>query len=169
MYYFIEYKNTLPSQCNEKQAILQLGRMRKKESHMDAEKNKAVLGRVITEVFNQGNYQVLPDLFNPDFIEHQFGLHPTIAGIQSDVEYLRRSFPDLKLTIEDMATTEDKVWVRMTARGTNTGGIMGPPNGKTFEIAVFDLCRFRDGKIVEHWGSPDRFAMLAQLGLLPRG
>jgi predicted ester cyclase len=45
---------------------------------------------------------------------------------------------------------------------------MGPPNGKTFEIAVFDVVRFADGKIVEHWGSPDRFALLAQLGLLPK-
>jgi len=45
---------------------------------------------------------------------------------------------------------------------------MGPPNGKSFKIAVFDVCRFKDGKMVEHWGSPDRFALLAQLGLLPQ-
>ena len=45
----------------------------------------------------------------------------------------------------------DKVWVRMTARGTNHGGVMGPPNGKSFEIAVFDVCKFEEGKIVEHW------------------
>jgi predicted ester cyclase len=31
-----------------------------------------------------------------------------------------------------------------------------------------DGCRFEDGKIVEHWGVPDRFALLAQLGLLPQ-
>ena len=28
-------------------------------------------------------------------------------------------------------------------------------------------CRFENGKIVEHWGVPDRFALLHQLGLLP--
>jgi predicted ester cyclase len=56
----------------------------------------------------------------------------------------------------------------MTARGTNRGGFMGPPNGKSFKIAVFDVVRFKDGKIVEHWGSPDRFALLVQLGLLPQ-
>ena len=136
---------------------------------MDTEKNKTVFRRVIAEGFNQGNYQVLPELFNPDFIEHQFGLHPTIAGVQSDMEYLRQKFSDFTLTIEEMTDVEDRVWARMTARGTNDGGFMGPPNGKKFEIAVFDLCRFQDGKIVEHWGSPDRFALMAQLGLLPRG
>jgi predicted ester cyclase len=44
---------------------------------------------------------------------------------------------------------------------------MGPPTGKAMSITVFDSCRFEQGKIVEHWGSPDRFALLAQLGLLP--
>lgn len=43
---------------------------------------------------------------------------------------------------------------------------MGPPNGKAFEITVFDLLRFEEGRIVEHWGSPDRYAQLVQLGLL---
>jgi predicted ester cyclase len=31
-----------------------------------------------------------------------------------------------------------------------------------------DVCRFENGKIVEHWGVPDRFAVMAQLGLLPQ-
>jgi len=31
-----------------------------------------------------------------------------------------------------------------------------------------DIFRFEDGKIVEHWGVPDRFHQLAQLDLLPR-
>ena len=135
---------------------------------MSTEENKAVFRRVIEEVFNNGNYSVLPELFEPDFIEHQFGLHPTLAGMQADVEYLRRTFPDLHLTIEDMIAAGDHVWGRMTARGTNSVGFMGPPNGKTFSIAVFDQCRFAKGKIVEHWGSPDRLAQMAQLDLLPR-
>jgi predicted ester cyclase len=130
--------------------------------------NKAVFTRMISEVFNQGQYQVLPELFTPDYIEHQFGLHTTLAGMQSDVEFLRSTFPDLVLTIEELAAVDDKVWARMTARGTNTVGLFGPPNGKKFEIAVFDLCRFENGRIAEHWGSPDRFAQMAQLGLLPK-
>jgi predicted ester cyclase len=130
--------------------------------------NQVILRQVIEEAFNKGQYDVLRRHFNPDFIEHQFGLHATIEGMQGDIQFLRTAFPDFNLTIDEMAPDGDKVWVRMTARGTNLGGFMGPPNRKTFEIAVFDLLRFKDGKIVEHWGSPDRFAMLAQLGLLPQ-
>jgi predicted ester cyclase len=135
---------------------------------MTAEKNREAVREVIEEAFNKGNYAVLHTHFRPDFIEHQFGLHATIAGMQADIEILRKAFPDFHLTIEDLAADGDKVWVRMIARGTNRGGFMGPPNGKTFAIAVFDQLRFKDGQIVEHWGSPDRFALLAQLGLLPQ-
>ena len=134
---------------------------------MSAEQNLETVRKVITEAFNKGNYAALRDCFRPDFVEHQFGLHPTLEGMQRDIEFLRRAFPDFHLTIDEIVAVGEKVWLRMTARGTNLGGFMGPPNGKTIRVTVFDVCRFEDGKIVEHWGSPDRFAMLAQLGLLP--
>ena len=135
---------------------------------MSTEQNQNAFHQVITEAFNKGNYDVLYSYFNTDFIENQFGLHPTIEGFKGDIQFLRTAFPDLTLIIEDMVADGDKVWARMIARGTNQGGFMGPPNGKSFEATVFDMCRFEDGKIVEHWGSPDRFAILAQLGLLPK-
>jgi predicted ester cyclase len=43
-----------------------------------------------------------------------------------------------------------------------------PPMGRSFAITVMDVCRFENGKIVEHWGVPDRFHQMTQLGLLPR-
>jgi predicted ester cyclase len=55
----------------------------------------------------------------------------------------------------------------MTATGTNLGPFMGPPTGKTIQNTVFDVLRIQDGKITDHWGVPDRFAVLSQLDLLP--
>jgi predicted ester cyclase len=135
---------------------------------MSAGQNQAALRAIITEAFNQGRYEVLQQRVRPDFVEHQFGLHPTLEGMQGDIQFLRTAFPDFNLTIEELVEAGDKVWVRMTATGTNRGGFMGPPNGKSFEITVFDECRFEGGQLVEHWGSPDRFALLSQLGLLPQ-
>lgn len=132
------------------------------------QKNQTAFRQIIGEAFNKGNYRALHEHVHPDFIEHQFGLHATIAGMQGDIQFLRTAFPDFNLTIEGIVVDEDKIWARMTARGTNHGGFMGPPNGKSFEVAVFDTCRFANGKMVEHWGSPDRFALLVQLGLLPQ-
>jgi predicted SnoaL-like aldol condensation-catalyzing enzyme len=38
---------------------------------------------------------------------------------------------------------------------------------KPVGIDVVDICRFSNGKLVEHWGVPDRFALLHQIGALP--
>ncbi len=134
---------------------------------MSSIQNHEVLRQVIEEGFNKGNYEALNPLFAPDYQEHQFGLKQTLDGLKKDIQYLRTAFPDLHLTIEDLVADGDKVWIRMTAHGTNRGPLLGPPTGKTMTITVMDVCRFENHKIVEHWGVPDRFAQLAQLGLLP--
>jgi hypothetical protein len=46
--------------------------------------------------------------------------------------------------------------------------LFGPPSGRPIDITVVDIARIVDGRIVEHWGVPDRFALLAQTGALGR-
>lgn len=136
---------------------------------MSAEQNKEVFRRVIEEGFNKGNMDALDECFHPAYIEHQFDLPPTLEEFKGSIRYLRNMFSPFSLTIDDMVADGDKVWVRMTGRGTNSQPFMGrPPTGKPYAITVFDICRFENGKITEHWGVPDRFHMLAQLGLLPQ-
>lgn len=134
---------------------------------MNKEEMVSVFTEIITRAFNEQKFDVLEKYFDPVYVEHQFGLKPTLQGLQEDIESLHRSFPDFKLTIEETIIDGDKLWARMTARGTNTGGFMGPPNGKSFLASVVDIIRFKDGRIIDHWGVPDRFAIIAQLGMLP--
>ncbi|MEP7137122.1 MAG: ester cyclase [Chloroflexota bacterium] len=136
---------------------------------MSVEQNIITMRRVIEEGFNKGNLKALDDCFAPTYKEHQFDLakNPSLEGFKSAIQYLRHSFSDFSLTIEDMSPDQDKVWIRMTARGKNTTEFMGrPPTGRSFAFTVIDVCRFENGKIVEHWGVPDRFHMLLQLGFL---
>ncbi len=142
--------------------------MSTEEINGSPEQNQDVLRRVIEEGFNKGNYAALDPLFATGYREHQFGLKTTLQGFKEDIHYLRTGFPDIHLTIEDSTADADTVWIRMTARGTNRGPFLGPPTGKPITITVMDVCRFENGKIVEHWGVPDRFAVMAQLGLLPQ-
>jgi predicted ester cyclase len=67
----------------------------------------------------------------------------------------------LRLTIEAIVETSDTVWARSKATGVD------PRSGKQVTIDVIDICRFAEGKLVEHWGVPDRFALLHQIGALP--
>ena len=136
--------------------------------HGDGERNKAVFRVVVEEGFSKGNLAALDDYFPPHFIEHQFDLSPTLEGMKGSIRYLRTMFPDFQLTVEDIVADGDKVWARLTGRGTNTTKFLGrPPTGRPFTITVFDVCRFENGKIVEHWGVPDRFHQLVQFGVIP--
>ena len=88
------------------------------------------------------------------------------AGVKAVIASLRRAFSDFRLEIEDLAVDGDKVWLRMTGSGTNDGPFMGnEPTGRRMRVDVFDLIRVVDGKMVEHWGVPDRLGSLFQLGL----
>jgi predicted ester cyclase len=142
--------------------------MSREDNNGSSEQNQDVLRRVIEEGFNKGNYAALDPLFATGYREHQFGLKTTLEGLKEDIQYLRTAFPDIHWTIEESIAGAEKVWIRMTARGTNRGPFIGPPTGKPMTITVMDVCLFENGKIVEHWGVPDRFALLAQLGLLPQ-
>ena len=125
--------------------------------------------RLIEEGFNEGNLDVADELIANDLAEHQnFGTNhaPGPEGVKAVIGSLKRAFPDFRLEIEDAAVSGDTVWLRMTGRGTNDGPYMGhPPTGRTMQASVFDALRVENGKIVEHWGVPDRLGVLFQLGL----
>jgi steroid delta-isomerase-like uncharacterized protein len=131
---------------------------------------EAVVRRLIEEGFSQGRLAVADELIAPDVIEHQsFGPeHPAgPEGVKRVIASLRRAFPDFRLEIAELAVQGDLVWIRNVATGTNDGSYTGyPATGRSMRIDVFDLLRVRDGKIVEHWGSPDRLGALHQLGLV---
>jgi predicted ester cyclase len=133
--------------------------------------NEELVRRVIDEGFSQGKLEVIDEIFAPDAIEHQFrGLGQPQSGpegVKAVVSGLRASFPDLRYTIEDLAIDGDKVWVRMVGYGTNLGPYMGQPaTGQSIAIDVIDIVRIKDGRIVEHWGVPDRLGAMMQMGIL---
>ena len=130
----------------------------------------SVARKLIEEGFNNGDLGVAAELTAADCVEHQdFGPgHPDGPdGVVSVISSLRRAFSDFRLEIEDLAVDRDMVWLRMTATGTNDGPFMGhPPTGRRIHVPVFDALRVRGGRVVEHWGVPDRLGVLFQLGLV---
>ena len=136
---------------------------------MSSEKNVETFRKLMIEGFSRGNVQVIDEVFGPDFVEHQDGISPPNAeGVKGAISFLHAAMPDLTIVIDEVIAHGDKTWARMTAHGTNTGPFMGmPPTNRSYTITVIDICRFVDGKIVEHWGVADRLAQLSQLGLFP--
>jgi predicted ester cyclase len=136
---------------------------------MTIETNIAATRRLIEKGFSQGDLSVCDELVSPSCQEHQRGLRPGIDGAKETIRTLHAWFSDFRLVIEDLVASGDTVWIRNRGTGVNTGSVMGrPPTGRSFEITVFDVLRFEDGKLVEHWGVPDQLGMLVQLGLFGR-
>lgn len=130
----------------------------------------AVMQRIFDEGFSAGDGSVVDEICSPDMVEHQFGLAGTgadaISRLKAAIHDVHAAVPDIAFTIEDSAQSGDIVWVRVRARGTATGPFFGPPSGRQVDFTVLDVARIVDGLIAEHWGVPDRFAMLAQTGVL---
>jgi predicted ester cyclase len=138
----------------------------------DSRRPYHVMRRIFEEGFATGDTSVVDQLCSPGLVEHQFGLAATgeqaREHVKAAIRDVHTAVPDISFSIEDAAEQGDKIWVRVRARGTATGPFFGPPSNNPIDITVFDLARVVDGRIVEHWGVPDRFAMLAQTGLLAR-
>ena len=141
---------------------------------MSTEDNKKTARRIVLELFNAGNVNLIDSLFSPDFVDHALPpeVSPTRDGFRSMIPILRQAFPDLEYTIEDQIAEGDKVAQRLTGRGTLKGEFMGmQPTGKTAIWQEMHWHRFdASGLLVEHWDTTDSLGMLTQLGAgLPLG
>ncbi|SFI26682.1 SnoaL-like polyketide cyclase [Microbacterium saccharophilum] len=137
----------------------------------DMNERTNVLERMLQEGFATGNTDIVDELCDPGIVEHQFGLAgvgaDAIGKIKRAIAEVHRGMPDLRFTIEDAVESGDTAWVRAEGMATNTGPFLGPPTGRPVRFTVIDIARIHDGRIVEHWGVPDRFAILMRLGRIP--
>jgi predicted ester cyclase len=131
-----------------------------------------VMRRIFDEGFATGQTAVVDELCAADLVEHQFGMAgagaEAIQHVKDAIRDVHAMAPDMSFTIQDSVERGDTIWVRVRAQGTATGPFFGPPSGRPVDITVVDIARIVNGRIVEHWGVPDRFALLAQTGILSR-
>jgi steroid delta-isomerase-like uncharacterized protein len=137
---------------------------------VSAEGNKAVIRRLIEEVYNEGNLDVVDELMAPDIFdhaavpEHQHG----IDGFKHVMEWVRQFSFDVHYDIDDIIAEGEKVAVRMTQSGTHTGAVRGiSPTGKSFSVDYVHWFRLANGKVAEMWAVRDDLTRLQQLDLIP--
>ena len=136
---------------------------------MSLEQNKALVRRAY-EGFNDGNVNILDEVFAPDYVAHFPGTEPVEGrdAAKQLVGAFMEAFPDLQFTIEDQIAEGDKVVTRWTAAGMHTA--TGPDNTTSDRQVTFsgiDVHRVVGGKIAEHAGISDNLGVLQQLGGVP--
>ena len=131
--------------------------------------NKKLVRRYVEEIANQGKADAADEIIGADYVYHGEGPEGTGPEVVKQFNSMyRTAFPDLHLTIEDMIAEGDRVVVRVTARGTNSGPMMDQPaTGKKIEVRSIFIVRIANGKVVEEWENIDELSMMRQLGLMP--
>jgi predicted ester cyclase len=95
---------------------------------------------------------------------------PTGGGIgtmRAGWQQMLDSFPDIRITIDDMIESGDRLAARISLRATNTGHYRrADATNQYAEWTGFLWITMRDGKIARFHGQTDRFAVLQQLGFI---
>jgi predicted ester cyclase len=123
---------------------------------MSVEENKALVSRAQGVLWNHtGNLDAAAELFAPDHVE----------DAKQEAANVRRGFPDLESTIEDLIAERDKIVAHWRAQATHRGEYMGiPPTGNRVNFTGISIYRIEGGKIAESWGVSDLLGMMQQLG-----
>src|SRR4029453_4009351 len=119
--------------------------------------------RMFDEGFATGETAVVDELCAADLVEHQFGMAgvgaDAIEHVKQAIREVHRTTPDISFTIEDSDERGDTIGGRGRARGPGPAPFFGPPGGGPVDLPVVGVARVVGGRIVEHWGVPDRFAL----------
>jgi steroid delta-isomerase-like uncharacterized protein len=119
------------------------------------------------EAVNKGNLDVFHEVFAANVKDHDPApdQDPGPQGFIAFFTDMRTAFPDLKVAVEDMVADDEQVAIAYTITGTHQGNFLGiPATGKKIEARGVQIAKFKDGKIVERWGSSDELGMLKQIG-----
>ena len=135
---------------------------------MDIEKNKRVALEYF-DAFVAGDKAWWEKNVAPDFRRHDPGLPYQVIGppgLQHHHDVLLTGVPDLNLHIHTVVAENDKVLACLRFRGTHKGDFFGiAPTGNPIDVEVFDLFRFQDNRLIEHWAMVDTLGLMRQLGV----
>jgi len=90
-----------------------------------------------------------------------------IDGMRQHLIDVRKTYPDLKMTIIRQFSNGDTVISEFIMEGTHMGEWLGmKPTGKKLWMTGVDIDKLADGKIVEHGGAVNTFETLFEAGII---
>jgi ketosteroid isomerase-like protein len=126
--------------------------------------NRDIFMAIIDRGFSKGDLSVADEICAHDLVEHQYPIKAHLTGaeiLKDQIASARTTVNNLTLVPEQVVEVDDAVWALLRGSGTEAR------SGKPVSFYVMDICRFKDARLIEHWGVPDRFAILHQTGALP--
>lgn len=131
-----------------------------------AQHGRALIHRLVEQVWNQHDLQALSDVYADDVIVEGLSDEPAegLQNVRLILQGLNEAFPDMQYTVLDVLSEGDRVAVRWSARGTHQGDFMGIPatrrNANCSGISIF---RLHQGKIVHAWIAANMMELLQHI------
>lgn len=133
-------------------------------------RNKHAARRLYEEGLNQGRFEVIDEVVDPDFVNHAAPPNAPTGpeGAKATFRMIRDAAPDYHLAIHHVIAEDDLVVVHGTGdTGRMEGEFLGVDvTGRSAEIPQAHIFRFRDGRIVEHWGIRHDLPAMRELGVV---
>lgn len=138
---------------------------------MSTATNKAIVSRYNEQVWNHGRLDLADEFLAENVVEHGA---PQIPGmnmrdsLKAIIGGLRKSMPDVQVTLHEVIAEDDKVVTYWTMKATHQGELMGvPATGKQLTNAGVAIYRLAGARIVEIRGFSDTLGLMQQLGVVP--
>jgi steroid delta-isomerase-like uncharacterized protein len=136
-----------------------------------SDQSKAIVRRYLEDVFAQEDLDAIPELFAPDYVEHDPASEEEIRGhdgVRRDLSIYQSAFSDIAITVEDQIAEGDRVATRASLRATHVEELFGvPPTGNRVSVTGTVVHRVSGGKLAEGWWNWDTLALLRQIGAIP--
>jgi steroid delta-isomerase-like uncharacterized protein len=134
------------------------------------EQNKALIRRWI-EAYNERDLEAEADCLAPGLVVHVSAAPGPLEGVEAWRQFsgsFAEAFPDLRLTVQDIAAEGETVAARVDFHGTHRGMFQGiPPTDKEVAFSSMEFNRVVEGKVEEHWVELNLFGLMQQLGAIP--
>ncbi|MFC4113262.1 ester cyclase [Nonomuraea zeae] len=103
--------------------------------------NKKAVMEFYETAFNRKDADAVTALVGDPYIQHNPQIGDGVAGLQARLRQLASAFPDLRVQVKRMVAEGDYVSAHVHA--VRVPGQRG--------VAIMDVFRLEDGKLVEHW------------------
>ena len=110
-------------------------------AHADPEANKKAVIEFYDKALNQKDFDAAAPYFGPKYIQHNPGAPDGIDGFKSFIAFRKEKFPNAKSEIKRAFAEGD--FVILHVHSVREPGDRG--------VAIVDIFRLENGKIVEHW------------------
>ncbi len=133
-----------------------------------SEQEIKVLTAQLLDILNKGDLALVDKVYASEplieFVDISAPIISYSDAIKKYVATVRTAYPDLNVKIDEIIVKGDRLILRYTSTGTNTGPGRIPPTGKKIKFSAVSIIRVVNGKIAEQLTYYNQAALLRQLG-----